>query len=688
MSHEPVRRRPLSTPLSTPLSSNTPPLPTSNVTTPSSTPSTTPVKRSSNRYSDRFIPSRVGSGDLRAAFDLLRHSSTSTSHSSSCENTAACSNFASPPASSPITATPTSPSQYSPSSPAASTPSCYSLLLKSELLDAPPRPPSLHLASASPPPSLPAAARLAAKNTPSMRPSSTSAITTSALHHGLEGLTRLSATSPMPSPHVTTPMPAIIMPGTTTPITTTHQHAATTTSTTTSTITSASHAQQLDQAQFLQGTHQLHPQSLRHHYPHHSRQQTTHQQPTTPNMFRFRTGLPDSYSTSWSGGTPSANTGSPFSTASSSLEASANARSALLSAASAASPGRATRKIARAPFKVLDAPSLKDDFYLNLVDWSSRNVLAVGLGSCVYLWSACTSVVTKLCDLQFGGSVCSVAWSASGTELAVGTQPGQVQVWDTTTCKLLRTMTGHTARAGCLAWNSTTLSSGGRDKEIFNRDLRCSEAYVARLSGHRQEVCGLRWSPDETQLASGGNDNKLLIWSAACAGGSGGLDSATSSNVDGSSGSPLLKFTYHNAAVKAIAWSPHARGLLASGGGTADRRIRFWNTMTNSALAAVDTGSQVCNLAWSKNVNEMVSTHGYSQNQIIVWKYPSLSKVVTLMGHSYRVLYLAVSPSGETIVTGAGDETLRFWNVFPAARNQRGSCENTSQLSAMRMSIR
>ncbi len=43
--------------------------------------------------------------------------------------------------------------------------------------------------------------------------------------------------------------------------------------------------------------------------------------------------------------------------------------------------------------QVLDAPALQDDFYLNLVDWSSQNVLAVGLGSCVYLWSACTSKV-------------------------------------------------------------------------------------------------------------------------------------------------------------------------------------------------------------------------------------------------------------------------------------------------------
>ena len=26
---------------------------------------------------------------------------------------------------------------------------------------------------------------------------------------------------------------------------------------------------------------------------------------------------------------------------------------------------------------------------------------------------------------------------------------------------------------------------------------------------------------------------------------------------------------------------------------------------------------------------------------------------------------LAMNPDGSTIVTGAGDETLRFWNIFP-----------------------
>lgn len=117
--------------------------------------------------------------------------------------------------------------------------------------------------------------------------------------------------------------------------------------------------------------------------------------------------------------------------------------------------------------QVLDAPALQDDFYLNLVDWSAQNVLAVGLGNCVYLWNACSSKVslfffvtykflvilfvlmcvgtavstcsdvdffleiqqvTKLCDLGTDDSVCSVGWAVRGTHLAVGTSTGKVQV--------------------------------------------------------------------------------------------------------------------------------------------------------------------------------------------------------------------------------------------------------------------
>ena len=89
-------------------------------------------------------------------------------------------------------------------------------------------------------------------------------------------------------------------------------------------------------------------------------------------------------------------------------------------------PYQQQRKIARTPFKVLDAPALQDDYYLNLLDWSNQNVLAVGLGSCVYLWSASNSKVTKLHDLGSQGQVSSISWSLDGNYLAVGTSTGEL----------------------------------------------------------------------------------------------------------------------------------------------------------------------------------------------------------------------------------------------------------------------
>jgi cell division cycle 20-like protein 1, cofactor of APC complex len=318
-----------------------------------------------------------------------------------------------------------------------------------------------------------------------------------------------------------------------------------------------------------------------------------------------------------------------------------------------AAPPKRKRRISKVPFKVLDAPQLQDDFYLNLVDWSSQNTLAVALGQCVYLWSACTSKVTKLCDLSStDDTVTSVSWAQRGTHLAVGTNRGEVQLWDTVKCKKVRSMAGHTARVGTLAWTGPILASGSRDRLIYLRDVRVQAPFTDKLCNHKQEVCGLKWSFDEPAfLASGGNDNHLYV-----------IDSRNPN-------APVHRFSEHTAAVKAIAWSPHQHGLLASGGGTADRCIRFWNTLSGAHLNKVDTGSQVCNLAWSQNCNEIVSTHGYSLHQIIVWRYPNMSKVTTLTGHTYRVLYLAMSPDGSTVVTGAGDETLRFWQVFPGPRS-------------------
>jgi cell division cycle 20-like protein 1 (cofactor of APC complex) len=263
----------------------------------------------------------------------------------------------------------------------------------------------------------------------------------------------------------------------------------------------------------------------------------------------------------------------------------------------------------------------------------------------VYLWQASTGKVTKLCDA--GVSVTSVQWADTrdNPTLAVGLENGYIQLWDASKCAMIRAFAGHKERVSSFAWNASMVSSGSRDRTIRHWDSRSATMAGSRLTAHTQEVCGLKWNVQEQLLASGGNDNRLCIWS-------------------GLNPSPLYEFTEHRAAVKALAWSPHHSSTLASGGGTIDRCIRIWNAKTGLCLNKVDTGSQVCNLAWSRTSSEIVSTHGYSHNQIVVWKYPSMHPMATLTGHTSRVLYLACGPDNESIVTGAADETLRFWKVF------------------------
>jgi WD40 repeat protein len=70
-----------------------------------------------------------------------------------------------------------------------------------------------------------------------------------------------------------------------------------------------------------------------------------------------------------------------------------------------------------------------------------------------------------------------------------------------------------------------------------------------------------------------------------------------------------------------------------------------------------------------------VSTHGDLENQMVVCKYPDLTQHATLTGHSSEVLYMAMSPDGEAVVTGGGDEILNFWNVFSKPRSPKVSAQ-------------
>lgn len=170
------------------------------------------------------------------------------------------------------------------------------------------------------------------------------------------------------------------------------------------------------------------------------------------------------------------------------------------------------RKIPTQPERVLDAPGILDDFYLNLISWSSLNVVAVALEGSTYVWKADSGEVAHLGDAPEGLYVSSVAFSNDGQYLGVGIGDGSVELWDVETQQKLRTMAGHSAQVACLSWNGHILSSGCGDGSIWHHDVRMPKHKVGELTGHQGEVCGLKWREDGELLASGGNDNVVNVW--------------------------------------------------------------------------------------------------------------------------------------------------------------------------------
>ncbi|TIC26507.1 WD40 repeat-like protein [Wallemia mellicola] len=317
------------------------------------------------------------------------------------------------------------------------------------------------------------------------------------------------------------------------------------------------------------------------------------------------------------------------------------------------------------PDRVLDAPGLVDDFYYNLLSWSSTNLLAVGIGARVFVWNADDGSVKEICNGEDSnsGDLQSLKWTEDGSYLATGWADSSIQIYDIETGKRLRKMAGHASRVGVLSWSQHILASGSKSSQIHLHDVRVQQHKVGELNGHASEVTGLAWKPLEGySLASGGNDNVVNCWDWRVATGS--SDPAQGRNTE-----PRWSKRNHEAAVKALAWCPWTPSLLASGGGTGDHTIHFWQSATGARLNSLKLDSQVTGLHFSHHTREILSTHGFPnelfrENNIQVHSYPSLANVGAWPAHDARVLHSGLSPDGTMLATGAGDEALKFWKVW------------------------
>lgn len=324
------------------------------------------------------------------------------------------------------------------------------------------------------------------------------------------------------------------------------------------------------------------------------------------------------------------------------------------------------RKINTNPERILDAPGFQDDFYLNLLSWSGRNVLAIALESALYLWNASSGDVSLLVELDDGVTISSVCWSSDDCHISIGRDDGNVEVWDTETQSLVRTMrSGLGVRVASQSWLETLMATGFKSGEIQINDVRIRNHIVSTWDEHEGEVCGLAYKRDGTQLASGGNDNTVKIW-----------DTRTSQ----------AQYTKrnHTAAVKALSWCPYMPNVLASGGGQADQHIHFWNSSTGARLGSINTGSQVSSLHWGQTYDsqagmnrEIVATGGSPGNAISVFNYDTKHKVAEIPNaHESRICTAQLSPDGMTLATVGGDENLKFYRVFEERRKTKRHYKN------------
>jgi meiosis-specific APC/C activator protein AMA1 len=352
-------------------------------------------------------------------------------------------------------------------------------------------------------------------------------------------------------------------------------------------------------------------------------------------------------------------------------------------------PSEARKTVPTTPFRVLDAPGLRDDFYCSLLAYCPvLHVLAVGLETRVFIWSedqgprqmsSETSRQTQLTSISFSST------AARRTILAAGRIDGKVSLWSLQE-QNPRFEIQQPSGVACVSWKPIPTPSllhieGGTTEdteELLVRDevgnlyyysvewpslVRFRETgyhgrvtLLARINVHSQQICGLAWSPDGTMFATGGNDNVCCLFTTE------DILSGNSTNdyreiqrteeqytIDGvrhikiipgrglfqvvSRGFETQRWI-HKAAVKAIAFCPWQRGLLATGGGSNDRCIHFYHAFSGVCLAKINVASQVTSLIWSAKRREIAATFGFASPEhpvrISVFSWPECQQLVAI----------------------------------------------------------
>ncbi|KAG8914109.1 hypothetical protein FRC02_005111, partial [Tulasnella sp. 418] len=152
------------------------------------------------------------------------------------------------------------------------------------------------------------------------------------------------------------------------------------------------------------------------------------------------------------------------------------------------------------------------------------------------------------------------------------------------------------------------------------------------LTSHSAPITAVAYSPDGETIATGGDDNRVIIW-------------------DSRTGAQIHILEGHSARVWAVAFSSNDR-LLASG--SADGSVRIWNSATGILIHTLIHHSDAVRAVCFSPLGHMIASGSYDKT-IILWDSGTGSFIRMLSGHSSIVLSITFSPDGAQIVSSSSD---------------------------------